>query len=149
MPAEPYTASVHIAATPAQVFDYFTNPEALIKWMGRRAVLDPAPGGEFTLDIYRVNVRGRYLQVDPPNRLLISWGHQGSDVLPPGASTLEVTFTGHEGGTLVRIVHSGLPPAEAARHATGWQHFLQRLASAAADADPGPDPWLAGTAAGP
>ena len=26
-------------------------------------------------------------------------------------------------------------------HATGWQHFLGRLALAVAGHDPGPDPW--------
>jgi hypothetical protein len=47
-------------------------------------------------------------------------------VLPPGASTLEVTLTDHEGGTLVRVLHRDLPLMEAAKHAIGWQHFLPR-----------------------
>ena len=29
-------------------------------------------------------------------------------------------------------------------HATGWDHFLPRLATAVSGADPGPDPWLEG-----
>ena len=35
--------------------------------------------------------------------------------------------------------------AKAARqeiHAANWQHFLARLAGAAAEDDPGPDSWL-------
>jgi uncharacterized protein YndB with AHSA1/START domain len=60
--------------------------------MGDYAVLDPVPGGQFTLDINGVPVRGCYLAVERPRRLLISWGHAGSERLPPGASTLEVIF---------------------------------------------------------
>jgi uncharacterized protein YndB with AHSA1/START domain len=93
MPAEPITAAVHIAAEPAHVFAYLTEPQALVRWMGEFARLDPAPGGEFAVDINGVPVRGRYLELDPPHRLLISWGHAGSSRLPPGASTVEITLT--------------------------------------------------------
>jgi hypothetical protein len=51
--------------------------------MGDYAVLDPVPGGEFSLDINGVPVRGRYLEVDRSRRLLLSWGHAGSERLPP------------------------------------------------------------------
>lgn len=142
MPVEVYTASVHIAATPEQVFDYFTSPEAMVRWMGRRAALDARPGGEFSLDFKEVRVRGQYLEVDRPKRLLIAWGHEGSDILPPGASTLEVTLSPETTGTTVRIVHRDLPGREIARHVMGWQHFLARLVTAAAGGDPGPDLWL-------
>jgi uncharacterized protein YndB with AHSA1/START domain len=126
--AEPLTASVHVAARPEHVFPFFTDPEALVRWMGDYAVLDATPGGEFTVDIGGVPVRGRYLEVQPPHRLLISWGHAGSDRLPPGASTVEVRFVAAGEGTRVEIVHSGLPEEEAAKHAKGWPYFLERLA---------------------
>jgi len=140
---EPYTTSVHIEADPERVFDYFTKPEAILRWMGDYAVLDPVPGGEFTLDINGVPVRGRYLAVDRPHRLLISWGHAGSDRLPPGASTVEVIFTPRDRGTTVTVVHTGLPASEARQHRLGWAHFLERLVTAAGGGDPGSDPWAA------
>lgn len=142
MPAEPFVATVHIEAEPSRVFEYFVNPDELTKWMGRRAVLDPRPGGEFALDFHSARVRGRFLDVERPRRLVISWGQAGSAVLPPGASTVEVTFSAQAGGTLVTLVHRGLPAVEAARHALGWQHFLRRLERIAGGRDPGPDPWL-------
>jgi len=138
---EPYTASVHIAAQPERVFEYFTRAEAIVRWMGDYASLDPRPGGEFTVDINGVPVRGRYLEVEAPRRLLISWGHAGSERLPPGASTLEVTLTPDRGGTTVQVVHSDLPTLEARQHAIGWKHFLGRLVIAGSGGDPGPDPW--------
>jgi uncharacterized protein YndB with AHSA1/START domain len=139
--AEPHAHAVHIAAAPERVFEYFTRPAAMLRWMGDYAVLDPRPDGEFTLDINGVPVRGRYLEVEPPHRLVISWGHAGSDRLPPGASTVEITLTPDGDGTTVRVVHHDLPPLEARQHAIGWPHFLTRLALAAAAIDPGPDPW--------
>ena len=35
------------------------------------------------------------------------------------------------------------------RHASGWEHYLPRLAAAASGADPGPDTWRAGGADDP
>src|SRR6266545_2913775 len=46
---------------------YQTRPEGLES-------LDQTPGGQFTLDLNGVPVRGRYLAVDRPRRLLLSWG---------------------------------------------------------------------------
>lgn len=131
MEREPFRTSIVVAADRAAVFDYFTVPERIVRWMGDFAILDPRPGGEFTLDINGVPVRGAYVEVDRPRRLTISWGHAGSDRLPPGASTLEVTFTTVEEGTQVSIVHSGLPEPDAEKHAAGWPYFLQRLVTAA------------------
>jgi len=140
MATEPLTASVHIEAAPERVFEHFTSPEALVRWMGDYALLQATPGGAFEVDINGVPVRGRYLEVDPPHRLLISWGHAGSDRLPPGASTVEVRLTPVGGGTRVEIEHRDLPADVRAAFGRGWPHFLQRLAIAAAGGDPGPDP---------
>lgn len=68
---------------PTEVYEYFTQAEAMVQWMGQSASLDPRAGGEFAVDVNGVAVRGRYLELEPPNRLVISWGFSGSDVLPP------------------------------------------------------------------
>jgi uncharacterized protein YndB with AHSA1/START domain len=136
--AEPYCDSIYIAAAPAVVFEYFTNPEALARWMGDRAILDPRPGGRFVVFFGDKSVQGRYLELDPPRRLVITWGRGGSPTFPPDASTLEVTLTPEAGGTRVAIVHSGLPESEAPRHALGWRHYLGRLSCLSSGADPGP-----------
>src|SRR6266511_340175 len=72
--AAPYTASVHIDADPERVVDHVTRPDAILRWMGHYAALDATPGGQFTLDLHGVPVRGRYLAVARPRRLLLSWG---------------------------------------------------------------------------
>jgi uncharacterized protein YndB with AHSA1/START domain len=129
---EPVTATVHVAAEPRRVFRYFTEPERMVRWMGDFARLEAEPGGEFAVDVRGVAVRGRYLEVEPPHRLLFSWGHAGSDRLPPGASTVEVRFVAEDGGTRVELVHRDLEEPEASGHERGWWHFLGDLVHAAA-----------------
>jgi uncharacterized protein YndB with AHSA1/START domain len=129
--AEPVVASVFVQAEPDEVYEYFTRAEAMVRWMGECAVLDARPDGEFTMDIEGTPVRGRYQELDPPNRVVFSWGFAGSEELPPGSSTVEVLLSREHSGTRVQIVHSGLPPSRAPRHAEGWRKYLGRLAIAA------------------
>ncbi|HEX6522806.1 MAG TPA: SRPBCC domain-containing protein [Streptosporangiaceae bacterium] len=141
MTAENVTATVHIDAPPERVWEYFTKPGALLEWMGEYAILEPEPGGEFTVNVKGAPVRGRFLHLDPPRRLLISWGYAGSDRLPPGASTVEIRLTPDGAGTRVDLEHRELPPAEEPGHVIGWAHYLARL-TAAAVGDAGPDPGM-------
>jgi uncharacterized protein YndB with AHSA1/START domain len=143
MEAEPVTASLYIESPPDRVYQYFTRPEALTEWMGDYARLDPSPGGRFDVDIKGTPVRGHYLHLDPPHRLVISWGYSGSPHLPPDASTVEVRLTAEGAGTRVELQHRDLPTAERPGHAVGWSHYLARLAIAATGHDPGPDPGMA------
>jgi uncharacterized protein YndB with AHSA1/START domain len=130
--AEPVRAGIHIDAPPERVFAYFTDAGALTAWMAERATLEPQPGGAFSAEVRGVQVRGRYLAVEPPHRVVFSWGHEGSDVLPPGASTVEVRLTAARGGTNVVIEHRDLPDMHAAGHGRGWRMFLARLAEVSA-----------------
>ena len=60
--------------------------------------------------------------------------------MPPGSSLIEIDLLDRDGGTLLRMTHSGLPDAEeCASHEKGWTYYLGRLEVAAAGGDPGPD----------
>ena len=117
-----------VDAEPAEVYEYFTVAEAMVLWMGQFSSLDPVPGGEFAVDVNGASVRGRFVELEPPHRLVFTWGFIDSEVLPPETSTVEVLLRPEDGGTRVEIVHSSLPRDEAAKHAPGWRHFLQELA---------------------
>jgi uncharacterized protein YndB with AHSA1/START domain len=142
MAPDPVAAAVHIDAPPEQVYRYFTQPEAIVTWMGEYALLEAEPGGRFILDIKGTPVRGRFVHLDPPHRLVISWGYAGSDELPPGASTVEVRLVADGGGTRVELEHRDLPPGQEPGHVSGWGHYLARLQQAAAGRHPGPDPGM-------
>lgn len=143
MTAETRTAnySISIDARPEQVFAYLVDPALMIRWMGDYAVLDPTPGGTFLVDINGVPVRGNYVEVEPPNRVVVTWGMAGSDTLPAGSTRVEFSLTAVGDTTLVAITHSGIPVAHADQHLVGWTHFGERLALAASGRDPGPDTW--------
>jgi uncharacterized protein YndB with AHSA1/START domain len=139
--SDTYRTSIEIDATAEQVFDHFVRPELLVRWMGDYARLEAVEGGAFSVDINGVLIRGHFVRVDRPRLLEIAWGEAGNQAMPPGATRLRVTFEGRAGKTRVELEHSGLLPAEAAKHALGWPHFIERLGIAAAGGDPGPDPW--------
>jgi uncharacterized protein YndB with AHSA1/START domain len=136
-----YATSIEIAAAPAEVFDYLVTEAGMTAWMGQHATLDPRAGGGFAVDIAGHAIRGRYLEVDPPHRVVVSWGVAGSPDLPPGASTVEFTLTPTAHGTRVDLLHSNLPDAQLEGHADGWTHFLARLRIVAPGGDPGEDDW--------
>lgn len=127
MTVDPYRHSILVHARQEEVFRYFTEPEAIVAWMGDDASVDPQPGGLFLLRFDDRVVEGRYIEVAPHRRLVIGWGRQGSANFPPDKSRLEVTLTTEDTGTRVTIIHYGLPVEERPRHALGWKHYLARL----------------------
>jgi uncharacterized protein YndB with AHSA1/START domain len=136
-----FATSIDIDAAPEFVFRFLTTNDGMTAWMGQWADLDPTPGGGFAVDIFGHPVRGKYLEVDPPRRVVVSWGYAGSEDLPPGASTVAFTLTPIETGTRVDLLHSDLPGSELPGHAEGWVYFAARLAIAGAGTDPGPHTW--------
>ena len=140
----PVEREVRIDAPPEVIFKFFVDPEQMIRWKGVEATLDARPGG-----IYRVNVtgadvvRGEYVEVSPNERVVFTWGWEGEgNPVPSGSSTVEITLVPDGASTLVRLRHHGLPGGPEDRHAEGWEHYLARLAAAAAGRDAGPDPWV-------
>lgn len=130
-------------------FSYFTDPEKYVLWQGVAAELDPRPGGLFLVHLGpNGRVRGEYVVVEPPRRLVFTWGWEGDlDAVPegiaavgPGASTVEIEFVPDGDGTIVRVRHSGLPIEESVDWTTwGWAHYLGRLGTVMAGEEPEAD----------
>jgi len=137
-----FTRELHINASRETVFSYFTDPAKMARWMGIEHRLDPVPGGAFRVDMNGRNVAaGRFVEVEPPARVVFTWGWEASEEMPPGSSTVEVRLTADGDATILDFVHRDLTPEQAERHGEGWDHFLARLGVAAAGGDPGPDPY--------
>jgi uncharacterized protein YndB with AHSA1/START domain len=136
---------LRVEAEPQVVFSFFTDPEKMIRWMGIAATLDPRPGGVFQVKGPGDQLfEGEYLEVDPPSRIVLSWGYASfpePNPLPPGSSTVEVNFVPDGEATIVRLSHR-VPSELADFHSMGWEHYLNRLSIAAAGTDPGPDAFL-------
>jgi len=135
-----------VAAPPATVFAFLTDPQKILSWMGAEADTDAHPGGLYLVkDIAGRpgrTARGQFREVVPVHRLAYSFGWDDDENVPPGSSLVEIDLIEQPDGTLLRLTHTGLPNAEqCAGHAEGWAHYLGRLAEVAAGGDPGPDPW--------
>jgi uncharacterized protein YndB with AHSA1/START domain len=132
-----------IAARPETVFGFFTDPAKMLQWMGTDATLDPRPGG-----VCRINpsghavMAGRFLEVDPPRRVVFTWGWETElFATPPQSTIVEVSLTPRGEETVVHLVHRRLQPGAVAFHRAGWSHYLPRLAAVAGGSDPGMDSW--------
>jgi uncharacterized protein YndB with AHSA1/START domain len=130
---------VRIDASPETVFDFFTDPAKAVRWMGSRATLDPRPGGLYRVEMDEQWIAiGEYVEVDPPHRVVFTWGWKDDlEGMPPGSSTVEINLTPDGGATVVQLVHRDIPTPEAAEnHRGGWNKFLPRLAIVATGGDP-------------
>ena len=123
-----------IEASPDIVFAYLTESHRFVKWMGVGAELDARPGGRFRIDVDGVHIAsGEYQEIDPPRRLVMSWGWEGHPTVPPGSTTVEITLRPEQGGTMLRLRHLGLPDeSERRQHTEGWRLYSSQLAESAA-----------------
>ena len=141
--AEPIVREIFIDAPVDEVFPYLTESARYLAWMGVAAELDARPGGIFRVDPNGGDViLGEFLEVDPPRRVVFTWGwHRPDHPMLPGSTRVEIDLLSSEGGTLLRLTHFGVPPGLRDPHDGGWRHYLDRLASAMRGVDPGPDPY--------
>jgi len=125
-----------LPAPPERVFAALTEPDLFARWMGPE-------GSEVTVEEMTVTMGGRlaflvtlpdggpqfrlfgfYEDIDPPRRLVHSWGMEGDDEV----STVVFDLEPHGSGTRLQLTHHGLTrPEEVAQNEGGWQHQLDRL----------------------
>lgn len=143
---DPIVKEVFIEAPPSVVFQFLTDPQKMIRWMGIRAEIDPRPGGLYWLDPNgRDVIRGEYMEVIPERRVVFTWGwanpSEGLAAVPAGSTRVEIDLEPENEGTRVRLTHRHLPSAARERHELGWTHYLARLKTVSQGMEPGPDPY--------
>ena len=132
-----------VAAPPETVYDYLTDAGLWARWQGISASVDARPGGVFLMRMANgMEASGEFVELVRHRRVVVTWGWAGSDVLPPGSSTVEIVLEPDGDGTLVRLTHRDLPESEVASQDAGWRRYLPRLAAAAEGIDVGADPGL-------
>lgn len=129
---------MRLAVPPDEVFLFLTDAERYIRWQGVKAELDPRPGGVFRVWMDANTVaRGLFVEVEPSRRVVLTWGWEGNDAVPPASTTVEFALEADGDGTILSLRHSGLPDGEtAAMHEEGWRLFTERLVVAATGGDP-------------
>lgn len=133
---------VMIAAPQEQVFQFLIDSEKMSRWMGQNVALDPKPGGQYRIDLNGRNIMvGEFVEVEEPSRVVMTFGWEGDDAVPPGSTRVEFHLMSEGEATTLRLLHYGLSAERAESHTEGWLHYMERLAVAAVGADPGPDPY--------
>jgi len=141
--AEGVFVSVTIAAEPSTVWKFLSDGPLFAAWIGAFAGqgpqdgtrIDPRIGGEVRVTYPGGHVAlGKVTAMETARRIAFSWGYEKqTHGLAVGESSVEITLTPVAGGTLVHLVHTGLPTDEARRgHLGGWKHYLSMLAREAA-----------------
>jgi len=113
-----------IPAPPGEVFEGWLNPKVPGNpWnAAEKFALDPKVDGLFYWTLKGTAHYGRFTEIQRPGRLQHTW-------VSPNTlgqeSVVTVTFQKQGEGTLMTLVHSGLPDTEPARgHEKGWNYFL-------------------------
>jgi uncharacterized protein YndB with AHSA1/START domain len=128
-------ATVEIAASPERVFHCLTDPAELVAWWGSEDLYraetcesDLRVGGTWTVrgrmrDGAPYTVRGEYLEIDPPRRLVQTWTY---DWDAAQRTTVAYQLEPIDGGTRVTVHHTGFAghPADCRDHSDGWELVL-------------------------
>ncbi|MGH3459574.1 TIGR03086 family metal-binding protein [Aeromicrobium sp.] len=137
-----YTKTTLLPCTPDEAFALITEPERLRRWQTVSAFVDLRAGGSYRWSVTPGHVAvGTYREVEPGHRIVFGWGWEGSSDLPPDTSTVTITVEPAEGGSRITLEHAGLTAEQAVAHAEGWDHYFDRLETAAVKGDAGPDEW--------
>lgn len=130
-----------IDAPPAVVYELLTDEARFAEWIAPVASLDPRPGGALTWTHRNGDsVRGSFVELVPDRRVVFTFGWDRPDVeVPPGSTTVSIDLFPRDGGTQLRLVHSGLAGPMADAHGGGWTNYLARLRDVASGRDPGTD----------
>lgn len=127
--------TLFLKAPPDHVWKFLTEKDKLAIWF-HDAEEDVRKGGDFTLVSNSLGKEGeklcwgKVIEFDPPRRLVHSFTHNYLQ----GVETLcEWTLKGADGGTVLRLEHSGWEKvkegafANGADHDVGWDEHFVRL----------------------
>jgi uncharacterized protein YndB with AHSA1/START domain len=145
MPEEVRVTRV-MAAPPAEVYEAWTNAEAVSQWFAPGPMTASVPqwdvrvGGAFRVEMYDPRgsthiAIGRFQDLQPSQRLVFSFGWEGVE-LPETVVRIELSPVG-EAQTELTLIHQGLPtPEDRDAHRTGWTGIAEKLAGLWATATP-------------
>jgi uncharacterized protein YndB with AHSA1/START domain len=128
-----------IRAPRKRVFDAWTKTEELKRWHAPGALtvsfaeVDLRVGGGYRIHMLSPDgkehrVSGVFREVDPPKKVVYSWGWDGDH--PVKDSTVTVEF--HERGDVTEVVltHDGIThEGERGGHEQGWTSILEKFAA--------------------
>lgn len=123
------TVTRQLKASPERVYRAFTDPRDIQRWFQPlRLIIDVKVDGlwhsEQEFEGKRWPHYGRFLKLERPRLVEETWMSEATHGLE---SVVRFELTPKDGGTDVKVTHSGLPEDEAGSHREGWTQILQSL----------------------
>jgi uncharacterized protein YndB with AHSA1/START domain len=119
-----------IPAPPSEVFDAWLDPKIPgTPWhANEKLIVNPKVDGLwYWRSLGGTAHYGRFIEIDRPGRIQHSWVSRNT---LGEESIVTVTFEKKEEGTLLTLVHSGLPNDDMARaHEKGWNSIFEKFSN--------------------
>ncbi|WP_423299219.1 SRPBCC domain-containing protein [Glutamicibacter nicotianae] len=139
-----FERTVILPVDPNTAFTLVTDPERLRRWQTVACRMNLRVSGSYRFTMSPGHhAAGTVTEIEPGRRLVLSWGWECSDTVPPGDSTLYITMEAHAEGIALTLCHERLDAGQSSGHAEGWNHFLDRLVRFAKTGHADPDEWNA------
>ena len=125
---------ITIAADPETVFTFFTDPGRWARWWGSGSTIDARPGGSLLIRLGGgTAVSGEVIAVEPPQRIVFSYGFVSGAPIPPGGSRVTIELQAIAGGTRLHLSHDFAEQLPRDQHVQGWRYQLALFANAVTD----------------
>lgn len=136
MSAKQITVTQHIAASCEQVYAALTDAELLAQWWwphigDTRYAVDARADGHYEIhsEAVGIGVRGRFLVLDAPNYLRLSWIWMNAGVSAE-EEDVEIRLSPDANGCQLALTHHLSPDAgDGADLRQGWSDVFARLAT--------------------
>jgi uncharacterized protein YndB with AHSA1/START domain len=128
------TREIVIRAPRETVFRYFTDPTRWAAWWGNGSTIDAAPGGAVLIRYPGgVEVAGEVLELEPPDRIVFTYGFVSGQPIPAGSSRVEIRLEPEGRATRLRLTHAFAEPTVRDQHVQGWRYQLSVFGNVVAD----------------
>jgi uncharacterized protein YndB with AHSA1/START domain len=142
MTTEPLRKEIFIECSPETLFSFFIDPDKMVRWIGRHILLEPKVSGKYRIDIDGDNIAlGEYKEIINNEKIVMTWGWEGSAIMPPGSSSVEFLLKPRDKGTLLQLTHHDIPEEKSSSNNDGWTHYMDRLKRLSQGESIGEDPW--------
>ena len=121
-----------ICAERSTVFRFFTHSNLFADWWGEGSTIDGRVGGSVLIRYPNgILASGKILELEPPERIVFSYGYASGKPFPAGESRVAITLEESGTGTLLTLRHELADAAVRDEHVQGWRYQLALFANVA------------------
>ncbi len=123
-----------IRASRETVFRFFTDNDRWAKWWGPGSTIEPRAGGRVYIRYPNaVEASGEVVSVEPPKRLVFTFGYNNGQPIPPGSSRVTIELAEERRGTQLTLTHALGDAAVRDQHVQGWRYQLSLFSNVVTD----------------